>query len=307
MKNYYVIILLVNFFSLSSQENDLRLNLYKSISEYRSNILVHNIENVELLNETLEQWNILEPNKEELNNFIFQIQYAKEITKWNSKAILRKAPKLYKNSVLARSITESQINSIVQNSQLTDLIAEDILDSKYPYRINNIENLLEEIEFYNISENESIAEIGAGKGVFSILVYMINRKNVIYINELDKNLLTYFQFQLSKGNLNETSSQLFLINGSKKETKIPEKVDKVIVRNTFHHFKKKDEMLGSIKSILKEKGKLYIKESLKDEDDINGCKYKLSEKEIKSALIRNGFKNRRELKIENELVIEYTK
>lgn len=303
MKIQTLILFLLTVISFRCQSQD--LNLLKSLAKYRSNVLLESSQNIEDLNSTLVSWKKAEPNAEFLQSFIFNIQYAKEIRKYNNKLILKLSSNYSESQILSKIATADQINSIVQNPQLTDLMTNGLITDKYPYQIKENKFLFKEIDFYQIRENDIIAEIGAGQGMFSKLLYMLDRSNKILVNEINHNLLIYINSQLKKNNLDQNSSQIILVKGNKKKINIAEKVDKIIVRNTLHHFKKKDKMLASIKETLKPAGKLFINESVLDPAKKRQCKSAMTEAEIKQVLSKAGFKYIRELKIDGSILLEY--
>jgi ubiquinone/menaquinone biosynthesis C-methylase UbiE len=66
--------------------------------------------------------------------------------------------------------------------------------------------------------------------------------------------------------------------------------DKIIIRNTFHHFSSPDEMLRNCKEVLKDRGKLFIVDILADEaNGTPACNRHLTRKTFLNYLARNGF------------------
>lgn len=164
------------------------------------------------------------------------------------------------------------------------------------------------MDFYNVSHGEKVAEIGAGRGLFSLLIYMSKQSNKIYLNEIGKSNINYLNTTFNFGILSEdgNDSEMIIIKGDSKNTNIPELVDKIIIRKSFHHFTRKSKMLTSIKGNLTEGGKLYIHESVITEDKSPGCKLRMTEQEIKKIVKKSGFTNSRELRLGNILILEYT-
>ena len=81
---------------------------------------------------------------------------------------------------------------------MVDLIAYEVLNYKYPFRIIPNQDLFDEIAFYDIQQNDIIAEIGAGNGVFSQFLSMLGKPITIYINEIDKDALNYIAAKKEK-------------------------------------------------------------------------------------------------------------
>jgi len=307
MKASFITIFL--FFScniLFAQEADSwKLELIKSLSKYRSNLLKIEQNDLRDFITTLNKWKELEPNNIVLNDIIFQSQYAYSIGEYSFKSIAKSAKEKYPNSKLSHNFTEDELKSIIKNSELADLITWNIINSEYPYKISSDAWFFNEIEFYEIKNDETIAEIGAGKGIFSFLISMTGKNPKIYINEINDNLLNYIKYHFSKNNLDIDLEKTILIKGGKKGINIPEKVDKIIIRKSLHHFSKKEKMLTSIKETLKDNGDLYIYEPLKNKSTT--CSQALSGFEIKSILNKNGFTLIKELKLEGSILLKYQK
>lgn len=135
---------------------------------------------------------------------------------------------------------------------------------------------------------------------------MAAQSNKIYYTEIEDDLILYFYNFFNKGHILKNDSEIILIKGKKKETKLPEPVDKIILRNTFHHFKDKKAMLKSIKGSLKKDGKLFINEYIDDQSGTEKpCKHILTEIEIKKRLQKAGFELTKEMWMDKMLLMEY--
>ncbi len=302
------ITLILSYSILCAQDTTTwKLALINSLSNYRSNLLNIDQKDLKELIVTLDKWKKLEPDDQILNDFIFQAQDGYAVEKFLFKSISNHAKRKYPNSKLPHNFTEKELNSIARNSELADLIIWDIIERDYPFKIDSNPWFFKELEFYEIQKNEVIAEIGAGKGLFSFLISMTGKNPKIYINEVNNRLLSYIKNHFSNNNLQIDFEKIFLIEGSKKRINIPEKVDKIIIRNSLHHFSKKRKMLNSIKETLKENGTLLIYETLKNDKDITNCKHMLHDFELKSILKENGFILKKELKLDKAILLKYHK
>jgi len=83
-----------------------------------------------------------------------------------------------------------------------------------------------------------------------------------------------------------------LVIGDKSSPNFEEnEMDIIIIRNSFHHFKKKDKMLKSISSALKSNGILYIKDPVKELDtDGAMCHQAMYKQALVDVVTKNGFK-----------------
>jgi len=301
-----LLILIILPGKLWSQDSiEWKTNFINSLAVYRNHLIQNEIENTEDLKNTINKWEEIEPNPEILKDFIYKSKYAFVIKGMSYNFILKKTQEEYPQSRLPLNFSEDELQTIAQNSELVDLIAYGVLNYKYPFRIIPNQDLFDEIAFYDIQQNDIIAEIGAGNGVFSQFLSMLRKPITIYINEIDKDALNYIAAKKEKKGFRIDSANIIIVKGTKKEIKLPQTVDKIIIRNSFHHFTKKEQMLESIISFLNPEGKLFIFESLNDETNPNICKLKMNDYEIKSIFEENGFVLKREKKTENTILLEY--
>lgn len=289
----------------SFSQTDNGLNLIKNLSKYRTNILVDSSANLDSLDLTLKLWKSWEPNEEDLTDFIWRSQNAIEAYLVSFERLKKSMIKASPNSILAKEFTEKQHSTVIGNSELTALISAEIIESGYPFKLKRSSSLLDEFKAYEIKENESIAEIGAGTGLFSLLIYLNDSNNKIFVNEIDENFLRYFQRELLKGHVDFNQSEINLIIGDKKNTNLPEPVDKIIIRNTFHHFKKKKKMIRSIKSSLKLDGTLFIQEVPKSLSPPGSCDSRMEIADVISYFNKEGFYLVSEKSINLKRVLEF--
>jgi len=284
---------------------DWQQNLINSLSAYRNHLLFQKEDDLLELKKTIENWIELEPNSEVVDDFIFQTHYAYSIKNISYKTIVKRAKEDFSGSLLSKNFKEEELITLSKNSELIDLMVADVLSFEYPFKIEIKQKVFDEIEFYSFKNNETIAEIGAGKGNFSYLIAMLNKGIEIHINEIDRDLAKYIEGKKKSNNFKIDIEKIYIARGNKSEIKIYKKVNKIIIRNSLHHFSHKDEMLKSIKNSLENDGSVFIYESLKNEIDVTSCKKKMYEGEIKDLMERNGFSLKKEKKIENVIILEY--
>lgn len=307
MKQVIIIFLFSIFSDILFGQNivDWQQNLINSISIYRNNLLRGKEDDLLELKKTIENWKELEPNSAVFDDFVFQTHYAYSINNISYKTIVKRAKEDFSASLLSKNFKEEELITFANNSELIDLMVADVLSFEYPFKVEIKQKVFDEIEFYNFKKDETIAEIGAGKGAFSYLIAMLNKDLEIHINEIDRNLAGYIERKKQNNKFEIETEKIYIARGSKSETKISKKVNKIIVRNSLHHFTEKDEMLQSIKNSLEHDGSVFIYESLKNEVDITSCKKKMYENEIKALMESNGLSLKKEQKIENVIILEY--
>ncbi len=286
--------------SFTQQANYTNEILIKNLVEYRDNeIISKSVEN-QLFNGVIKRWCTLEPDHDKLEYFLFNCQYSKTIKNFDFDYIQDVSKEKTNNSPLSRSFTEDELKVVLKKVVFLLLINHNVFDIRYPYKIKN-NSIFRELEFYDLEENDIVADIGSGQGIFSLMVYFSKSKLKIYTNEIKEELLNFIDVNIAK-HINNPET-FITVKGSKKSTELPEKADKIILRNTYHHLDKKRKMMKSIKSTLKESGELLIKESLRSNNETE-CDKRMSEFELKSEIKKFGFKIIDELILDENIYLK---
>lgn len=186
--------------------------------------------------------------------------------------------------------------AIIENFELFELIHSGFLKPEYPFQIQK-DKIVDAIKHYELKEDQTIADIGAGMGEFALLIGLTDLDLKIYVTELSNYAYKHLKSKL-KDNLGmDIRCKYFTVKGKEKSCELPEKVDKIILRNTLHHFSNKKRMMKSIKKMLKDDGQLYI---LETEYSNSKCELSLRSETIKSIIEKRGFR------IDKEIIGEST-
>jgi len=92
------------------------------------------------------------------------------------------------------------------------------------------------------------------------MILLLGLGNKLFINELDFSGFTQIRSSIASLRKYLKGGEATAVNGKKKKARIPEKVDKVIIRNAYHHFEFKKEMMESIHKSLNLNGIVFINE-----------------------------------------------
>lgn len=264
-------------------------NWMQSLVDFRTSVLLHNVSDLTELQVLLTKWDSLGVSKNDQIHFTFNVLMYRVVKNYSFKVIMKKAKKLGAK-VIVDNFTEDDLRVIVENKDILDLIFEDVLRWKYPFAIDPETEIFKEILAYDIKKGEKIAEIGAGTGMFSLLLAMFLPDVELFVNELDKDFLEYTTkkfIAIFGSNLEENA--VSMIKGGLISTHLEGiDLDKIIVRNTLHHFSKTDAMMHSIENSLKPDGMLFVKESIKELNP-NGCEKELTRDQIKKIFLKSNF------------------
>jgi len=151
--------------------------------------MVGNDESVFELKTLIENWNTKEPDIDRIKNLIFQIQYGIKVLGFSCKKLQKKLKKTYPGFVIAEEFSEKEYETLVQNSDLLDLITETVLKTKYPFQLNSKSLVFKELKFYELKPNEVVGEIGAGNGMFSSLLSLLDLDLTLYVIQISLRIM----------------------------------------------------------------------------------------------------------------------
>ena len=299
-----VLIGIVSFICNNSlaQEKRSNIKMIEALSKLRSELLLESKEDLSKFKAVFDYWSDLEPNNELFIQFVFETTYRYDFLKVPFNEI-KDIAFVWGSPAIAKVFNEEQLKVISKNSLLSALILYEVFDQEYPYQINH-SYLMEELNFCEIQDGDVIADVGAGMGIFSIML-ALGYDVTVYANEINQAFLNSIE-----GNINRyfnSLNSIIPVLGSNSEILIPDSLDKVILRYSFHHFKHKNKMLRSIKSQLKSGGRLILWEDARTKENRKDiCSKSISEKDIKRYFKRNGFILLEEHRKNEALVLKYT-
>lgn len=260
------------------------------LTMYRDQVLSQDSAAVEELRLLLGKWNGIGASEQEQFDFAFNVFIARTIQGWSYKLIKKKAEE-YTPGVITDMFTEVELQVIERNADVFDLLFLGVLKWEYPFALKLDAEILRELSVYELTAGERIGEIGAGTGMLSMTLRLLEPGAAFYVNELDRDFIDYMQAKLQRNEEEALTDGLELIKGSRRSTEMEGfDLDKIIVRNTLHHFKQPEEMLASIKQSLSAEGVLFVWESIRELDhDGDGCTLAMSRSEVTEVLFRAGF------------------
>jgi ubiquinone/menaquinone biosynthesis C-methylase UbiE len=179
---------------------------------------------------------------------------------------------------------ESNVSSFLGNKAINYYDAENLLVDDTVF--------LRELRMYKFHPGEVIADLGAGSGYFERVLSKYSNNLTVYATDIDSAIVTRLTTELAYLEMNDKTNITYIsVLGNEKASGLPFKsIDKVIVRNTFHHFSYPNDMLKDCKRIMKENGTLFIVDILVDEaTKVPKCNLHLSRKVFLNYLTSNGF------------------
>jgi len=294
MYKIFIFIQLVFLFKseiVKNQTSTDESNSFSKIEDYRHYLINKNPNDSEEFGKLLQKWEDANVKLKEIEGLTSIMLKDFENRFIGFKSRKKDFEKRFPESKLSEILDIKDYELIKKNIELLDLIAFGILKSEYPFPMNRDFKLFDELKFYDIKVTDKIGEVGAGTGRFSLVLKLILTEIELFVNELKRYDLAYIERTLSVNKVKFNSDNISLIKGNKKSTNLEgQLLDKLILRNSFHHFSKKEKMLNSIKMSMKEDGELFLCEkTIELAKNDSFCKKAMKSDKIKEIMKLNGF------------------
>jgi len=171
----------------------------------------------------------------------------------------------FKDSIASGSYEQWLDENLYSLMELQFLISNGILEANYPYQLGDLTKVWKEFSFFGIEANMSVADIGAGNGVISFILLGSGLPLNVVMTEIDEDYLALLKTKIIKYGSGNQLSSISLIKGTDNDLGLGDlKVDRMILREVFHHLKDTDSILEDISLHLKPDGYLIVEESTKE-------------------------------------------
>lgn len=258
-----IFISLISVLTLKAQQKAFdELEYTKNLSNYRANLLLDNADKVDELFKIWRGWEKLEPNSDSLTSWFGDILAWRTYRSRKVEKVTKKFAKDGITSPWLNALSDEEFVKFIRFREIRELLLEDVIDPRPPFRLKYIRGILKELKFYDLKEKNKIAELGAGDGMFSLFLGLTDLDLKITVNEVNKYLVSSINRTILDNKKYIIAENYEVVLGETDNANLTSKVDKIIVRNAFHHFKKRREMLESIQKALNPDGSLYIMEYL---------------------------------------------
>lgn len=241
-------------------------------------------------------------DKFELSFFLTQLEYFSE---------LKDAPFLSARSqaLLSKFLPAEDINRILRlwatqnfKQQCARLVRPLLVEDSITYQLNKAYELWNELQSYEIPEHSRVAEIGAGDGLFAAQLKLMHPNITLFVNEISADKVASIANQMLIFEEEEQKSILTTLGSPVSCNLEGQNLDRIIVRNTFHHFSEPENMLSSFEAALKREGKLYLLEQFKGDTDRNEeyCAQLKERSTIEKLLKNKGWQKDGEIYLEKQ-------
>ena len=276
-KLFYLISLLLMSSALYGQKKDIESGVIEAIGTLRNLVFTESRLSRAQLDSLQSRWYDLEKDSSLVNYLIQNISYSKKVYNSSLKRIMKFCTKKNIASPILDNISDSDLEILKQNFELIILINNEYIRKEKPHIINIDTLKLQEFDFLNIQDGEIIADIGSGVSNHIFITTLLYPNNRFILNEIDPFIKKYLleKIDLFGGRVNDYD-RITVVKGKEKNINLGMKADRIIIRNAFHHFSKKAEMLKSIKKSLNPNGTIILIEPLiSNTTSIDECQLKM--------------------------------
>ena len=278
---------------INAQSDEEVANLIKKVSTIRSELLTFHAEDLEGLKSILGEWEYVGADdaqrKDLLINLTMHLGKGKTV-----KEIVNQMRDYGFPGVLYRNLDSVEVKCLERCLPVLRFISLDLFDFEYPFKIKRESRLFDELNFYNLTNENTIGEVAVGDGSFALMCAMLFPDLKLFLNEASEyNLNTAESMFTSYRNYVELTNVHFELGSEISTNYKKSSLDKIIVRNSYHHFSHKSDMLKSIRKALKKGGELLLLEGVKNVWKLKGgvrCPHILPTRTIINKVEANGFR-----------------
>lgn len=286
MKLFYSLILSLLFSIASIGQSIDTPEIIEHVIKLRSMILENSSE-LNKLQTTTEKWGETEFESDQFYAAVKTVSELKNHFNFDDEYILKRVFKKYESINIEKYISAPDVQVISNNIDLLYFVFEGILNSSFPYSLNPEPRIFKEIEHYNLKPHQRVAQIEGQKSIVPLFMCMV-------VDEL--NLMTSipngkFLFEMAE-QLRTVGSIIDIDHAKTGNWELEEEAfDKIIIRNVYHHLKKKKAKLKTIHKALSPNGELILLEPDASFNKTNTvCPKSLEIKKIVDSVENSGFK-----------------
>ncbi|MCC6727177.1 MAG: class I SAM-dependent methyltransferase [Saprospiraceae bacterium] len=298
MKSLIALLFLFPLLLAAQPDTSGQHRLIKGLLDYRHELIARNPEGFKKLYCLDTLWKV--ENKEAINDMLSGVTYLNKFYGATAEQIILASKMLGLDTFeFRRLVTVEILQAIIENDDMALLMGEQLLKPKPPFLINADNSFFEEVAFYKIQDGMTIGEIGAGTGMFGLLLGLAYDSLTIYMNDTAERSMAFAYDRVERCRSIKSGNRYFVAEGKRKSTMLEKySMDKIVIRNAFHHFSNKQKMLASIKKSMKAESELLLFEPDRVEGKQGVCPQAMKFDKMKQTLMENGFKVIEEKRIE---------
>ena len=136
-----------------------------------------------------------------------------------------------------------------------------------------------------LTRGQSVADIGAGTGYFSVRLAKSTAAPLVYAVDIEPAMVKYLQERAAK----EALTNIVAVQATGDRTNLPAPVDAVLIVNTYHHIGSRVTYFSELKKLMKPDARLAIVDYKKGVPDGPPEEFRFLPEQIVSELAKAGF------------------
>jgi cyclopropane fatty-acyl-phospholipid synthase-like methyltransferase len=141
------------------------------------------------------------------------------------------------------------------------------------------------IEALALGPGQSVADIGAGTGYFSVRLARSSAAPAVYAVDIEPAMVAYLNARAAKEGL----KNLTAVQAAAASANLPSPVDTILIVDTYHHIPSRVAYFGALKSSLKPGGRLAVIDFRKDSPSGPPAEFRFTPEQISKELAEAGY------------------
>lgn len=141
------------------------------------------------------------------------------------------------------------------------------------------------IEALGLQPGQSVADIGAGTGYFTVRLARANAKPKVFAVDIEPSMVAYVRQRAAKEGL----SNVVCVQATGRGPNLPEPVDVVLIVDTYHHIPDRVKYFAALAGSIKPGGRLAIVDFRKDAPEGPPAHFRFTPDQISGELAQAGF------------------
>lgn len=137
----------------------------------------------------------------------------------------------------------------------------------------------------DLKAGQSIADVGAGTGYFSMRLAKLPSAPTVYADDIEPSMVQYLKARAAKAGL----ANVVPVLASAESPNLPAPVDVVLIVDTYHHIGDRVGYFRRLRTSLKPSGRVAIVDFRKDAPDGPPPQFRLDPAQIASELAQAGY------------------
>jgi cyclopropane fatty-acyl-phospholipid synthase-like methyltransferase len=141
------------------------------------------------------------------------------------------------------------------------------------------------IEALALGPGQSVADIGAGTGYFSVRLARSSASPAVYAVDIEPSMVAYLKARAAKEGL----KNLTAVQAAAGSANLPSPVDTILIVDTYHHIPSRVAYFTALKSSLKPGGRIAVIDFRKDSPSGPPVEFRFTPEQISKELDAAGY------------------